>query len=157
MKHHGRNGLNATVAIASDHAGLILKSVLCTYLEDKGISIWDLGVSEPVRCDYSDYAHKVCQAIQQGDVLSGILVCGTGIGMSMTANKHIGIRAAVVSDVFSARATKQHNNANVLCLGERVVGVGLAQEIVDAWLESDFEGGRHQARIDKMMSWDRGS
>jgi ribose 5-phosphate isomerase B len=157
MKHHGGNGgngSNLTVAIASDHAGLVLKRALCTYLEEKGISVCDLGVSEPVRCDYPDYAHKVCQAIQQGDVSSGILVCGTGVGMSMTANKHRGIRAAVVSDVFSARATKQHNNANVLCLGERVVGVGLAQEIVDAWLETDFEGGRHQARIDKLMSWD---
>mgnify|MGYP001039961975 CR=1 FL=1 len=154
MSAHVGNDETIIVAIASDHGGFILKSALSKYLKAKGVSISDFGVSEPVRCDYPDYAHKVCQAIQEGDVSIGILVCGTGVGMSMTANKHQGIRAAVVSDVFSARATKQHNNANVLCLGERVLGVGLAQEIVDAWLESDFEGGRHQARIDKLMSWD---
>ena len=123
MSAHGSNAKTISLAIASDHGGFILKRTLSTYLEAKGISISDFGVSEPVRCDYPDYAHKVCQAIQQ-------------------------------SDVFSARATKQHNNANVLCLGERVVGAGLAQAIVDAWLESEFEGGRHQTRIDKLMSWD---
>lgn len=154
MSAHGSNAKTISLAIASDHGGFILKRTLSTYLEAKGISISDFGVSEPVRCDYPDYAHKVCQAIQHGHVTAGILVCGTGVGMSMTANKHQGIRAAVVSDVFSAQATKQHNNANVLCLGERVVGAGLAQAIVDAWLESEFEGGRHQTRIDKLMSWD---
>ena len=141
--------------IASDHAGYALKSSLVDFLQSSGVSIQDYGPVEPTRCDYPDFAHTVCTAIQQGEVQAGILVCGTGIGMSMTANKHTGIRAAVVSDVFSARATKQHNNANILCLGERVVGQGLAQEIVMAWLEATFEGGRHQSRIDKMMAWEQ--
>ena len=144
-----------TLGVASDHAGFSLKLALVEYLQSAGITIQDFGPTEATRCDYPDFAHKVCEAVQQEAVQAGLLVCGTGIGMSMTANKHVGIRAAVVSDVFSARATKQHNNANVLCLGERVVGVGLAQEIVDAWMNATFEGGRHQGRIDKLMSWEQ--
>ena len=147
--------MTTVLGIASDHAGYTLKSSLVEFLQLKGITVQDVGPSEPVRCDYPDFAHTLCSAIQEQQIHAGILVCGTGIGMSMTANKHTGIRAAVVSDVFSARATKQHNNANILCLGERVVGQGLAQEIVMAWLEATFEGGRHQNRIDKMMSWDQ--
>ncbi len=143
------------VGIASDHAGFSLKSELVAHLESNGIAIQDFGPAEATRCDYPDFAHKVCEALQQNTIQAGVLVCGTGIGMSITANKHVGIRAAVVSDVFSARATKQHNNANILCLGERVVGVGLAQEIVQAWMTATFEGGRHQGRIDKMMSWEQ--
>jgi ribose 5-phosphate isomerase B len=142
------------LGIASDHAGYALKSSLVDFLQSRDVLVRDYGPVEPIRCDYPDFAHTVCAAIQNDEIMAGILVCGTGIGMSMTANKHTGIRAAVVSDVFSARATKQHNNANVLCLGERVVGQGLAQEIVMAWLEATFEGGRHQNRIDKMMSWE---
>ena len=144
-----------TLGVASDHAGFSLKVALVEYLQSRGVTVEDFGPVEATRCDYPDFAHKVCEAIQRNTVQAGILVCGTGIGMSMTANKHTGIRAAVVSDVFSARATKQHNNANVLCLGERVVGVGVAQEILDAWLDATFEGGRHQGRIDKMMSWEQ--
>ena len=144
-----------TLGIASDHAGFTLKSALVEHLQSSGVTVEDFGPVEANRCDYPDFAHKVCEAIQQNTIQAGVLVCGTGIGMSMTANKHVGIRAAVVSDVFSARATKQHNNANVLCLGERVVGIGLAQEILDAWLGATFEGGRHQGRIDKMMSWEQ--
>lgn len=143
------------VGIASDHAGFALKSILIKHLEARGIAVLDFGPVKPERCDYPDFAHALCQSIQQNEIAEGILVCGTGIGMSMTANKHLGIRAAVVSDVFSAKATKQHNNANVLCLGERVVGAGLAEEIVDTWLGATFEGGRHQGRIDKMMSWEQ--
>ena len=146
--------MKSVLGIASDHAGYALKSSLVAFLQSKGVSVQDFGPPEPVRCDYPDFAHTVCSAIQESKVDSGVLVCGTGIGMSMTANKHAGIRAAVVSDVFSARATKQHNDANILCLGERVVGDGLAKEIVMAWLEATFEGGRHQNRIDKMMSWE---
>ena len=145
---------SVALGIASDHAGFSLKSALIEHLESSGFTVQDFGPTEAIRCDYPDFAHRVCEAIQQDVIQVGVLVCGTGIGMSMTANKHAGIRAAVVSDVFSARATKQHNNANVLCLGERVVGVGLAQEIVDAWMTAVFEGGRHQGRIDKMMSWE---
>lgn len=143
------------VGIASDHAGFGLKQVLVEHLTKRGLTVIDFGPVEPERCDYSDFAHALCHSMQQNEIAEGVLVCGTGIGMSMTANKHIGIRAAVVSDVFSAKATKQHNNANVLCMGERVVGAGLAQEIVDTWLDSTFEGGRHQNRIDKMMSWEQ--
>ena len=143
------------LGIASDHAGFSLKSALIAHLESNGIRVKDFGPTEAKRCDYPDFAHTVCEAVQKGTVQMGLLVCGTGVGMSITANKHIGIRAAVVSDVFSARATKQHNDANILCLGERVVGVGLAQNIVDAWLAATFEGGRHQGRIDKMMSWEQ--
>ena len=133
--------MKQVLGIASDHAGYVLKSSLVDFLQSNGFIVEDFGPPEPVRCDYPDFAHTVCSAIQENQIQAGILVCGTGIGMSMTANKHLGIRAAVVSDVFSARATKQHNNANVLCIGERVVGQGLAQEIVIAWLEAVFEGG----------------
>ncbi len=143
------------LVIASDHAGFSLKTALLEYLLARGDEATDLGPSSATRCDYPDYAHAVCCAIQRGDADAGVLICGTGIGVSMTANKHVGIRAAVVSDAFSAKATKQHNNANVLCMGERVVGVGLAQEILNAWLSAKFEGGRHQMRIDKMMAYDQ--
>ena len=142
------------LGIASDHAGFALKTAMIEHLRLRGMVVHDYGAKTLERCDYPDLAHSLCEAIQQGEVSSGVLICGTGIGMCMTANKHQGIRAAVVSDVFSARATKQHNNANVLCIGERVVGVGLAQEIINAWLDADFEGGRHQQRIDKMMAWE---
>lgn len=143
------------IAIGSDHAGFHLKEHLKIYLENKGLIILDQGVETPERCDYPDFATKVCRAIQKEEVDLGILVCGTGIGMSMTANKHRGIRAAVVTDPFCASATRGHNDCNVLCLGERVVGAGLAQAIVDAWIEAEFEGGHHQIRVDKMMGFER--
>ena len=139
------------VAVASDHAGFALKSELIAYLKERGISVEDVGVARAERCDYPDYAVQACSRIQDGAADWGLLVCGTGVGMSMCANKLSGIRAAVVSDTFSAAGTRAHNNANVLCMGERVVGVGLAKQIVDVWIETSFEGGRHQARIDKMM------
>ena len=144
------------VAIGCDHAAFDLKQILKQYLSELGYSILDVGVEENVRCDYPDYAARVCAEIQSGAVSWGLLLCGTGIGMSMSANKFSGIRAAVVSDCFSAAATRQHNDANVLCLGSRVVGIGLAKQIVDCWCNSSFEGGRHQARIDKMMNHRRG-
>ena len=139
------------VVVASDHAGFSLKRELILHLEGKGLRVDDVGVSEPQRCDYPDYAVKACRLVQSGDADWGLLICGTGVGMSMSANKHLGIRAAVVSDTFSAAGTRAHNNANVLCMGERVVGTGLAKEIVDVWLKTPFEGGRHQERVDKMM------
>ena len=140
------------VAVGSDHAGYHLKEQVKLYLKDKGYDVIDCGPEQPERCDYPDFAVQLCSSIQKDSASWGVLVCGTGIGMSMTANKMKGIRAAVVSDPFSASATRAHNNANVLCLGERVVGVGLAQAILDAWCSTEFEGGRHQARIDKMMN-----
>ena len=142
---------NDPLVIASDHAGLNLKRFIVDHLQSRGVHVIDLGPFDNSRCDYPDYAHLVCEKIQQDHSQLGILVCGTGIGMSMSANKHRDIRAAVVSDVFSAEATRQHNNANVLCLGERVVGIGVAGKIVDAWYDASFEGGRHQDRVAKMM------
>ena len=137
------------VFVASDHAGFQLRQSLVSHLRGRDVEVVDLGPDAPERCDYPDFAAKVAKPVARGEGV-GVLVCGTGVGMSMSANKVAGIRAAVVSDVFSARATKQHNNANVLCLGERVVGTGLAATIVDAWLDAEFEGGRHAGRVAKL-------
>ena len=145
--------MNESVTIASDHGGFVLKKILIEHLNTRGVFVKELGPLVADRCDYPDFAHLVCSEVQMGSTL-GILVCGTGIGMSMAANKHKGIRAAVVSDVFSARATRAHNDCNILCMGERVVGPGLACMIVDAWLGTEFEGGRHQTRIDKLMQFE---
>ncbi|PTQ83963.1 ribose-5-phosphate isomerase [Trichococcus patagoniensis] len=137
------------IAIASDHGGYELKQAIISHLSDKGFEISDFGVdTSAVSVDYPHYAKKVAHAIINNEATSGILVCGTGIGMSIAANKVPGIRAAVVGDVFSARATKEHNNANIICLGQRVLGEGTALMIVDEWLSSDFLGDRHQTRID---------
>ena len=140
------------IVTGSDHAGFVLKQDLIAFLTEQGNDVVDKGTTVKERCDYPDYAASVAHAVASGEADWGLLVCGTGIGMAMSANKIDGIRAAVVSDAFSARATRLHNDANVLCLGERVVGAGLAREIVAAWLEAEYEGGRHQARIDKMMA-----
>jgi len=140
------------IATGSDHAGLALKQGLREYLESEGHTVTDLGTHTKESCDYPDYAAEVARAVVDGDADFGLLLCGTGVGMCMAANKVAGIRAAVVSDSFSARATRQHNDANVLCLGERVVGQGLAREILAAWLDAEYEGGRHQRRIDKISA-----
>ena len=140
------------IAVACDHAGFALKEDLAGWLRGGGEhSVADLGPADSSRVDYPDYAKAVCAEIVAGRADLGILVCGTGVGMSMTANKSApGIRAAVCSDTFTARATREHNDCNVLCVGERVVGPGLAREIVSAWLDATFEGGRHQLRVDKI-------
>ena len=138
------------VVVGSDHAGLRLKRDLMEHLAKRGIEAEDVGTHSLDSCDYPDYAAKVAGEVSQGKAAWGLLVCGTGVGMAMAANRFPGVRAAVVSESFSARATRQHNDANVLCLGERVVGAGLAREILDAWCDTKFEGGRHQARIDKI-------
>ena len=143
------------IAAGSDHAGLALKQVLIAFLLEKGHMVEDQGTETQDSCDYPDYAAKVAAAVKEGQAEWGLLVCGTGIGMAMAANKIDGIRAAVVSDPFSARATRLHNDANVLCLGERVVGTGLAREILAAWLDAEYEGGRHQRRIDKITALER--
>ena len=140
------------ITAGSDHAGLNLKLELIDHLSQLGHDVQDVGTHEKSSCDYPDFAAAVCTAVADGGAEWGLLVCGTGVGMSMAANKVDGIRAAVVSDTFSAAATRLHNNANVLCIGERVVGGGLAKDIVNAWLGAEFEGGRHQRRIDKMMA-----
>ncbi len=138
------------LAIGSDHGGFGLKGHIIDYLKDRGIEIKDLGTFDEASCDYPDIAEKVCGEIVSGNCENGILVCGTGIGMSMAANKIHGIRAALCSDVYSAKMTKQHNNANVICLGGRVIGRELAFMIVDAWLNEEFLGGRHANRIEKI-------
>ena len=140
------------IVTGSDHAGFTLKRDLMGWLESLGHTVVDVGIDAKERCDYPDFAAKVGHAVVGAEADWGLLVCGTGIGMAMAANKIDGIRAAVVSDAFSARSTRQHNDANVLCLGERVVGAGLAREILAAWLDADFEGGRHQGRIDKIKA-----
>ena len=138
------------IAIGSDHAGFQLKSSVKDHLLARGLEVVDLGTHAAERCDYPDFGAVVASAVAGGEADLGVLVCGTGVGMAMAANKTAGIRAAVVSDTFSARATRQHNDCNVLCIGERVVGGGLALDIVDAWLDATFEGGRHAGRVAKL-------
>lgn len=139
------------IAIGSDHGGYLLKEEIKKHLEEKGYEFKDFGTDSTASCDYPVYAEKVCNAIQSGECEKGILVCGTGIGMSMCANKCKGIRAAVCGDHFSAEFTRKHNNANVLCLGARVTGSGVAMQLVDIFLTTEFEGGRHEKRIEMMM------
>ena len=138
------------LVIACDHAGCEVKNEVIAALEGKGYEVKDFGCYTNESVNYPDYAHLVCKAIQDKEAELGILICGTGIGMSMAANKHKGIRAALCSDVFSAKMTKEHNNANVICLGGRVTGRELAFMIVDAWYDAEFQGGRHADRIAKI-------
>lgn len=140
------------IVAGSDHAGLSLKKALIERLRVAGHVVTDVGTHDDKSCDYPDYAAAVATAVASGRADRGLLVCGTGQGMAMAANRFAGVRAAVVADSFSARATRQHNDANVLCLGERVVGAGVAGEIADAFFSTAFEGGRHAARVAKMMS-----
>ena len=136
------------VVIASDHAGYELKEKVAAYLKSKGVQFADLGTDSDKSVDYPVFAEKLCNEILSGRAEKGILVCGTGIGMSIAANKFKGIRAAACSEVFSARLTRQHNDANVICFGARVIGEGTALDIVDAFLETEFEGGKHKKRVD---------
>lgn len=141
------------LAIGCDHGGYELKETIKAYLKSKEIEFIDFGC-DGESVNYPDYAHKVCTAIQSGECYRGILICGTGIGMSMAANKHVGIRAAACSDTYSARLTRAHNDANVLCLGGRVLGFGLAIDLVELFLNTEFEGGRHQTRVDMVNALD---
>ncbi len=138
-----------TLIAGSDHAGLELKRELSGVAAELDYEVVDIGTHNSESTDYTDYAHQVASAVGRGEGL-GLLVCGTGIGMSMAANRHPGVRAAVCSDVFSASMTRQHNDANVLCIGARVVGTGLAAEILKAFLSATFEGGRHERRVKKI-------
>ncbi len=138
------------IAIGCDHGGFNLKQAVMKLLEEMGESYKDFGTYSADSCDYPDIAKPVCSAIASGEYEKGILICGTGIGMSICANKVKGIRAAHVTDTFSARMVKEHNNANVLCLGERITGIEIALEIVKAYLNAEFQGGRHQVRVDKI-------
>ena len=145
---------NKKIVMGSDHAGLQLKLKVKAHLEARGFEVTDVGTNTPESCNYTVYADALCKTLTAGDADLGILVCGTGIGMSIAANKHKGIRAACCENTFSARMTRMHNDANVLCLGERVIGYGLACDMVDLFVDTPFEGGRHQARVDDLNALD---
>ena len=138
------------IALGSDHGGFNLKKEIIKHLKSKDIGVTDFGTYTEDSCDYPEYALKVAREVVEGNFELGILVCGTGIGVSIVANKVPGIRAALCSDTFSAHATREHNNANILAIGARVVGEGLALDIVDAFISAKFVGDRHQNRIDKI-------
>lgn len=144
------------IAIGSDHAGFPLKEEIRKYLEEKNIDYIDVGCYTPERFDYAISAQKVCDKVVSGECDKAILCCGTGVGISMAANKVKGIRACCCSDWFSAKYTRAHNDANVLCMGDRVIGAGLAIELVDTFLNTEFEGGRHAARVDQIMAIEKG-
>ena len=138
------------IALGCDHGGLEHKNAIAEHLKNRGFEVEDFGIYENVSVDYPDIALKVATSVAENKNELGILVCGTGIGMSLTANKVKGIRAAACSEHFSAKYTRLHNNSNILCLGGRVIGVGTALELVDLFVDTPFEGGRHQRRIDKI-------
>jgi ribose 5-phosphate isomerase B len=140
------------IALGSDHGGFRLKEAIKEMLQQNNIAYEDFGTDSTESVDYPDFAEMVSEAVLSGKCDQGILCCGTGIGISIAANKVPGIRAALCSDCFSARMAREHNNANILCLGGRVVGPGLAVEIVNAWLKAGFLGGRHQRRLDKIAA-----
>ncbi|MGQ9779464.1 MAG: ribose 5-phosphate isomerase B [Bacillota bacterium] len=144
--------MDLSVAVASDHAGFYLKEEICAYLRDQGIPFRDFGVYGAEPADYPDQAVLVAEAVAKDEYRYGILVCGTGVGMAITANKVPGIRAVVCSDTFSARMARAHNDCNVLCLGGRVVGPGLAVELVAAFLATEFLGERHARRVEKITA-----
>ncbi len=138
------------ILVASDHAGYALKREIVAHLEGAGREVRDLGTHGTASVDYPDFAHELAARLAAGEAERGILICGTGIGMSIAANRHPGVRAALCHDAYTAEMARRHNDANVLCLGGRVVGVGVALQIVDVFLEAEFEGGRHGRRVRKM-------
>jgi len=138
------------IALGCDHGGFALKNELVPLLEQSGHTIVDLGTYSEESVDYPDFADQVCAAIKEGSCDRGILICGTGIGMSIAANRHRHIRAALCHEAFTARMSREHNDANVLCLGARVLGIAIALDIVKAWMETEFAGGRHLRRISMM-------
>ena len=144
------------IAIGNDHVAVEMKKHITTYLEEKGHEIVNFGTDSQDRCDYPVYGKKVAEAVASGDCERGILICGTGIGISLAANKVKGIRAAVCSEAYSARLTRQHNDANIIAFGARVVGEATAEMIVDEFLNTEYEGGRHQKRIDMITAIERG-
>lgn len=140
------------IALGADHGGFTLKQIIAQYLEENNYEYKDFGTYDAASVDYPDYALQVAEAIAQGEFERGILVCGTGIGIGIAANKVPGIRAALCNDTFSAKASREHNDANILTIGERVVGPGYALDIVKCWLESEFAGGRHSRRLEKIKA-----
>lgn len=144
------------IVIAADHGGFHLKEALKMHLDKRGIPYLDVGTDSPESCDYPVFAERACREIEAGTCEYAILVCGTGIGMALSANKCKGIRASACSDTYSARMMRAHNNANALCLGARVIGEGLACDIVDTFLATEFEGGRHARRVGMIMDLEAG-
>ncbi|MEW6546859.1 MAG: ribose 5-phosphate isomerase B [Bacillota bacterium] len=144
------------MAVGADHGGFPLKGVLIEVLRGEGAEILDFGTDSPAACDYPDLALPVARAVGEGRADWGLLICGTGIGMSMVANKVPGVRAALCHDPYSARMAREHNDANVLCLGARVIGPGLAEEVLRAFIRARFAGGRHARRVDKIRAWEAG-
>ncbi len=144
--------MNGKYVIACDHGGLELKEAIAAYLNEQGIEVVDLGTLNDDSVDYPDFGIKAARAVSLGEADKGILICGTGIGMSIVANKFPGVRAALISDDFTARMSKEHNNANVIVMGGRVLTAEQARKMVQVWLESEYEGGRHQRRLDKIAS-----
>ncbi len=140
------------IAIASDHTGTELKEDIKAFLSEIDYEFIDMGSEGNDSVDYPDYGIPVAERVSSGEIEKGILICGTGIGMSIVANKFPGVRAALVNDIYSARMAKEHNDANILVIGGKVLGKGLSREIVKIWLESRFEGGRHQRRLDKITN-----
>ena len=143
------------IVIGSDHGAYELKSVLVEHLKSMGKEVDDCGVFDATSVDYPDIAKEVCEKVKTGNYEFGILLCGTGIGISIAANKIDGIRCALVCNEYSAEKTKQHNNANVIAMGGRVIGPDLAKNILDAYMNAEFEGGRHQTRIDKIHALEK--
>ena len=144
------------IAIGGDHAGYPLKEEIRAYLDENNIEYTDVGCYSPERFDYAISAQKACDMVVSGECDKAILICGTGVGISMAANKVKGIRACCCTDYFSAKYTRLHNDANVLCMGARVIGAGSALELVDVFLNTEFEGGRHQRRIDQITAIENG-
>lgn len=142
--------MHKRLVIASDHGGLELKNTVKDWLVSQTVDVIDLGTHNDSSVDYTDYAHKLAEDVLSNEGTIGILICGTGLGMSLAANRHVGIRAALCADTYTARMAKQHNDANILCMGGRVVGPGVALEIVQTFLNTHFEGGRHVRRINQI-------
>ncbi len=136
--------------IATDHAGIAIKPDVIAMLKNLGHEVVDLGPQSDARVDYPDYAHALCTEVINNPHTQGILICGSGIGMSLAANKHIGIRAALCHDAYTAQMARAHNDANVLCFGQRIVGLGVIESMIDAWCKTSFEGGRHALRVEKI-------
>ena len=140
------------IGIGNDHAALEMKNQVMEYLEEKGYEVINYGTNTPESCNYPEFGEKVGRAVVSGEVDCGILICGTGVGISLADNKVKGVRAVVCSEPYSAKLSKQHNNTNILAFGARVVGIELAKMIIDEWLGAEFEGGRHQTRVDMIMA-----
>ena len=145
------------IVIGNDHAAVDMKWAIKEYMEFLGYKVINVGTNENKSCDYPDIAAVACEKIIKKEVDLGILICGTGVGMSLAANKIKGIRACVCSESYSARLCREHNNANVLCFGERVIGIETAKEMVKAFLNANFEGGKHEVRVNKIMSIEEGT